>query len=232
MSTANNLIVPVVLWGKLAPTHCISAIYLAKDQKTLATGCNDGQICVWDVDDNLEINPRCLLFGHTAPVICLARGSVATEACYLVSSSENGEMCVWDLTDGRCLETVKLGYIHTSIQSYQMAGASDVRLFCNGYYADIIIMDAFSLEILFTLASKVIPDWISAIHILRPAKTQDDVVVGLSVSGTIKVWTINAAEIKGVQQLYENESKPIRCLNALRLTCCVFNQRTMLVVCT
>lgn len=42
-----NLVVPVVLWGKTAPTHCISCIYLSTDQKTLVTGCYDGQICVW-----------------------------------------------------------------------------------------------------------------------------------------------------------------------------------------
>lgn len=42
-----SLVVPVVLWGKHAPTHCISCVYLSKDQKTLATGCYDGQICLW-----------------------------------------------------------------------------------------------------------------------------------------------------------------------------------------
>jgi hypothetical protein len=51
-----------------------------------------------------------------------------------------------------------------------MCGCDDVRLFCNGYYAEVLVMDPFSLEIVFTLASRVNPDWISALHVLRPAK--------------------------------------------------------------
>lgn len=51
-----NLVVPVVLWGKNAPTHCISCIYLSTDQKTLVTGCYDGQICLWYVlNDIIEL---------------------------------------------------------------------------------------------------------------------------------------------------------------------------------
>lgn len=72
-----NLIVPVVLWGKHAPTHCISSVYLSRDQKTLVTGCYDGQICIWQVDpETLKMTPRCLLVGHTAPVTCLSRASI------------------------------------------------------------------------------------------------------------------------------------------------------------
>jgi len=56
------------------------------------------------------------------------------------------------------------------LQAYHMCGCDDVRLFCNGYYAEILVMDPFSLEIVFTLASRVNPDWISALHVLRPAK--------------------------------------------------------------
>lgn len=51
-----------------------------------------------------------------------------------------------------------------------MNGTDDVRLFCNGYYAEVLVMDPFSLEIIFTLASRVNPDWISALHVLRPVK--------------------------------------------------------------
>lgn len=72
-----NLIVPVVLWGKHAPTHCVSSIYMSRDQKTLVTGCYDGQLCIWQVDpESLKMTPRCLLVGHTAPVTCLSRASI------------------------------------------------------------------------------------------------------------------------------------------------------------
>jgi WD repeat-containing protein 7 len=56
-----------------------------------------------------------------------------------------------------------------------MSGTDDDRLFCNGYYAEILIMDPFSLEILFSLASRVNPDWISALHVLRPAKRKGEI---------------------------------------------------------
>jgi WD40 repeat protein len=162
----NSLVVPVVLWGKYAPTHCISCIYLSKDQKTLATGCYDGQICLWQVNpDTLQMTPRCLLVGHTAPILCISKASILQDNNYIVSSSEAGEMCTWDLVDGRCREHVKLPQVHTNMQAYHMCNCEDVRLFCNGYYPEIIVMDPFSLEILFMLSSKQNPDWISALHV-------------------------------------------------------------------
>ncbi|XP_043287416.1 WD repeat-containing protein 7 isoform X3 [Venturia canescens] len=240
MTAGPSLVVPIVLWGRIAPTHCISCVYLSRDQKTLVTGCYDGQICLWQVDsETLEMTPRCLLVGHTAPVLCLSRASVATEQNYIVSSSESGEMCTWDLVDGKCREAVKLNNIHTQMLPYVSAGGEDVRLFCSGYYPEVLVMDPFSLEVLFTLSSRVNPDWISALHVLRPAKRKgrfyvhtNDVVLALTTTGTVKVWTLLGHENRNSEPLYEHESKQIRCLNALALTCCPYNQRTVLIVCS
>ncbi|KAJ0170185.1 hypothetical protein K1T71_014113 [Dendrolimus kikuchii] len=227
-----NLIVPVVLWGKHAPTHCVSSVYLSRDQKTLVTGCYDGQICIWQVEpETLKMTPRCLLVGHTAPVTCLSRASIIQDNNFIVSSSEAGEMCTWDLVDGKCRESVKLSQVHTNIQAYHMCNSEDLRLFCNGYYAEILIMDPFSLEILFSLSSKMNPDWISALHVLRPSSRKDDVVLAISITGTVKVWSLLGHENKQSEPIYENESKQIRCLNALSLNCCAHNQRTVLIVC-
>ena len=41
---SSSLVVPMVMWGPQAPTHCISALYLMRDQKTLVTGAADGQV--------------------------------------------------------------------------------------------------------------------------------------------------------------------------------------------
>lgn len=57
-----------------------------------------------------------------------------------------------------------------------MCGSDDIRLFCNGYYSEVLIMDPFSLEVLFTLSSRMSPDWISALHVLRPAKRKGEEV--------------------------------------------------------
>lgn len=59
-----------------------------------------------------------------------------------------------------------------SLQAYQFQHARDLRLVCNGYYPEIHVMDAFTFDILFSLQSKVSPDWISACCILRPVKRE------------------------------------------------------------
>ncbi|XP_053989982.1 WD repeat-containing protein 7 isoform X11 [Hylaeus volcanicus] len=240
MTAGTSLVVPIVLWGRIAPTHCISCIYLSRDQKTLVTGCYDGQICLWQMDpETLNMTPRCLLVGHTAPILCLSRASAIMEQNYIVSSSESGEMCTWDLVDGKCREAVKLSSVHTQMLPYVSAGGEDVRLFCSGYYPEVLVMDPFSLEVLFTLSSRVNPDWISALHVLRPAKRKgrfyvhtNDVVLALTTTGTVKVWTLLGHENRNSEPLYEHESKQIRCLNALAMTCCPYNQRTVLIVCS
>lgn len=116
--------------------------------------------------DTLHMTPRCLLVGHTAPILCISKASITQDNNYIVSSSEAGEMCTWDLVDGKCKETVKLPQVHTNMQAYHMCNCEDVRLFCNGYYPEILVMDPFNLEILFMLSSKQNPDWISALHVL------------------------------------------------------------------
>jgi hypothetical protein len=60
----------------------------------------------------------------------------------------------------------------------------------------------------------------------------DDVVLALTTTGTVKVWTLFGQESKSSEPFYENESKQIRCLSALSMTCCAYNQRTVLIVCS
>lgn len=58
------------------------------------------------------------------------------------------------------------------LQPYVMIGQDESRLFCNGYYAEILIISSQTLEILFTLTSRLNPDWITAMHVIRPPKRQ------------------------------------------------------------
>ena len=53
--TTSNLVVPMVLWGQNAPTHCVASIMMSPDQQHVITGCNDGQICVWEVKENWKV---------------------------------------------------------------------------------------------------------------------------------------------------------------------------------
>lgn len=142
------------------------------------------------------------------------------------------------------------------MQSYSIGGNEDVSLFCIGNYPEILVMDPFTLEIILTLSSKVHPDWISTIHVLRPARRQgiymqcfvhvgtnlqiqysfhtvfiaDDVVLGLTTSGVVKVWTVCAQDFSHPEPVLEHESKQIRCFNATSMTCCLYNQRTVIIV--
>ena len=53
--SGNNLVLPIVLWGRTAPTHCISSLLVMDDLATFITGCHDGQICIWDMTSDLEV---------------------------------------------------------------------------------------------------------------------------------------------------------------------------------
>jgi hypothetical protein len=57
LKMTSSLIVPLVIWGRQSPTHCISSILMTPDQVHIVTGCNDGQLCVWDVTstDNWKV---------------------------------------------------------------------------------------------------------------------------------------------------------------------------------
>lgn len=52
----NSLVLPIVLWGRKAPTHCVSATLLMDDVSMIVTGCHDGQICLWDLSPDLEVS--------------------------------------------------------------------------------------------------------------------------------------------------------------------------------
>lgn len=49
MSQTSSLVIPIVLWGKDAPSHPISSLAISPDFNSIVTGCNDGQIIIWDV---------------------------------------------------------------------------------------------------------------------------------------------------------------------------------------
>uniref|UniRef100_A0A7N8XCJ0 WD repeat domain 7 n=1 Tax=Mastacembelus armatus TaxID=205130 RepID=A0A7N8XCJ0_9TELE len=234
--SGNSLVLPIVLWGRMAPTHCISSLLVMDDFSTIITGCHDGQICLWDMTPDLEICPRAMLFGHTASITCLSKASACSDKQYIVSASESGEMCLWDVNDGRCIEFTKLACAHTGIQFYQfpIGTQREGRLLCNGHYPEILVVDATSLEVLYSLVSKISPDWISSMSIIRSHRTQEDTVVAVSVTGILKVWIITA-EVSRMQDLdpvFEEESKPIYCHGCQSISFCTFTQSSLLVVCS
>ncbi|XP_010023262.1 PREDICTED: WD repeat-containing protein 7-like, partial [Nestor notabilis] len=232
----NSLVLPIVLWGRRAPTHCVSTLLLLEDVPMVVSGCHDGQICLWDLAWDLQLNPRALLFGHTGSITCLAKASASSDKQHVVSASESGEMCLWDVNDGRCIEFTKLACTHTGIQFYQFTVGSqrEGRLLCHGHYPEILVVDATSLEVLYSLLSKISPDWISSMTILRSDRTQEDTVVAVSVTGILKVWivTAEASRMQDTSPVFEEESKPIYCQNCQSISFSAFTQRSLLVVCS
>ncbi|KAK8379486.1 hypothetical protein O3P69_019416 [Scylla paramamosain] len=114
--------------------------------------------------------------------------------------------------------------------AYQMLNVDEVRVFCIGNYPEILVYDPFTLDILFSLAARIQPDWISALHILRPPRRNDEVVLGVTTAGWVKVWTVSERDVRPREPIFEHESKMIHSLNARCLVCCTYNQRTVLVV--
>jgi len=139
-------------------------------------------------------------------------------------------MKLWEINEKKCIEHIKMANtIHKNIYSSKISGKM-TRLFCIGNYTDVLVMDPLSLDILYTLVSREQPQWIKALCINSLANKQDDVIVGVSVSGTIKLWTVNANEQKG-SEIVEHEFKNCQCENANTLASCPGKQRIFMVVC-
>lgn len=49
----------VAVWGKIAPSHSITAIMITDDQQTIVTGSEEGQICLWDLSSELKVCVCC-----------------------------------------------------------------------------------------------------------------------------------------------------------------------------
>ncbi|XP_009904747.2 WD repeat-containing protein 72 [Dryobates pubescens] len=224
----------VAVWGKIAPSHSITAVMITDDQQTIVTGSQEGQICLWDLSSELKISSKEILFGHTASVTCLAKAREFEKQPCVVSATENGEMCVWNVTSGQCIENTKLPYRHTAIYyyhcSFRMTGEG--WLLCCGEYQDVLIIDAKTLDVIHTLLSSQSPDWINCMCIVHSARIQEDSLVAVSVAGVLKVWDLSSSlnSIQERQSVCEKESKSLDCINCQAVRFCTYTERLLLVV--
>ncbi|KAM6351775.1 WD repeat-containing protein 72 [Alca torda] len=224
----------VAVWGKIAPSHSITAIMITDDQRTIVTGSQEGQICLWDLSSELKISSKEILFGHTASVTCLAKAREFEKQPYVVSATENGEMCVWNVTSGQCIENAKLPYRHTAIYyyhcSFRMTGEG--WLLCCGEYQDVLIIDAKTLGVLHTLSSSQSSDWINCMCIVHSARIQEDSLVAVSVTGVLKVWDLSSSlnSIQERRNVCEKESKILDYRNCQAVRFCSYTERLLLLV--
>ncbi|CAF0723235.1 unnamed protein product [Brachionus calyciflorus] len=228
-TSSGSLILPIVLWDNNPPECQISSMLINETEKYIFTGTTSGHIIIWDFNID-EITPVCLMIGHTSVVNCLAKAGSTKDEEYIVSSSENGEMKLWEINEKKCIENIKMSNtIHKHIYSSKLSGRY-TRLFCIGNYTDVLVIDPISLDILYTLVSREKHEWIKALCINSLSNKQDDVIVGVSVTGTIKLWTLSANEVKG-SEIVEHEFKSSLCENASTLASCPGKQRIFIIVC-
>ncbi|KAJ7393799.1 WD repeat-containing protein 7 [Desmophyllum pertusum] len=236
---SSSSVVPVVLWGSTPPSHCISCIITTYNQKTIVTGSTDGQLGIWDLrfadDGEIKIIPRNLIFAHSAKVTALAKATDGWDnQSSIISAADNGELCLWDTDDGICIQTNVIAGMHLALLSFHVTigTGKEWRVVCYGSYSDIYVLDALSLEVLYTLRSPSATNWISAACVVRPARRPEDVVVAVSLSGMLNIWMLKPnVDSKYSEPTYEQELKQVTNSKATGICCNPFTQRSILVVC-
>ncbi|XP_063782180.1 WD repeat-containing protein 72 isoform X2 [Pseudophryne corroboree] len=144
-------------------------------------------------------------------------------------------MCVWNVTSGHCIENAKLPYRHTAICyyhcSFRMTGEG--WLLCCGYYQDVLIVDAKTLQVLHTFKSQS-SDWISCMCIVHSTRIQEDSLVAISSAGELKVWDLSSSvnSIQDKQNVYERESKYLEATSHCAVRFCTYTERLLLVICS
>lgn len=128
------------------------------------------EMCLWDVNDGRCIEFTKLACAHTGIQVSAGRdGSVGSVPLHLGMpfGSRMGE-CLPCMGCSLCL--------FPSVQFYQFTVGTqrEGRLLCHGHYPEILVVDATSLEVLYSLISKISPDWISSMAIIRSDRTQGD----------------------------------------------------------
>ncbi|XP_055971643.1 WD repeat-containing protein 72 [Sorex fumeus] len=224
----------VVLWGKKAPPHSITAIMITDDQQTIVTGSQEGQLCLWNLSSELKISAKELLFGHSASVTCLAKARDFSKQPYVVSAAENGEMCVWNVTNGWCVDKATLPYRHSAICYYHCSSrmTGEGWLLCCGEYQDVLIIDAKTLAVVHNFTSSQSSDWINCMCIVHSMRIQEDSLLVVSVAGELKAWDLSSSinSIQEKQDVYEKESKFLDAQNCRTIRFCTYTERLLLVV--
>ncbi|CAJ0578746.1 unnamed protein product, partial [Mesorhabditis spiculigera] len=205
----SGLVVPIVLWGKQPPRHRITAIRILSDRTTVITGADNGHIIIWKLQVD-AICPHLLFLGHSASITAISPTSLLANSARLISVSADGQICLWDWLDGRCIDHVNGASVHRQMEPYASKAANsafNTRIICAGDYADFIVLDPQDLTPVFTISSRVEPDWITAFTLVKRTNRADQ-ILGFSKSGMVKIWTIEDLDQKTMESpLYEEESR-------------------------
>ncbi|KAF1761406.1 hypothetical protein GCK72_009662 [Caenorhabditis remanei] len=224
------LSVPVVIWGPKPPENKICTIRVLPDGSTIITGAENGHIVIWKLSEGLM--PKQLMIGHSQKITAISQTNNAPTNTRFVSASADGRVCLWEIQDGRCIDSTTSVAIHRYIYPYTYKSSRHTRatrLLCIGDYSDIQVMDPQDLTVVFCIASRVEPDWISCFIVINhPGK--EDQLIGMTLSGMMKVWTLNELEKKDPScSLYEDESKRLE-IQHIRSVSYICSTRRMLLI--
>lgn len=119
------------------------------------------------------------------------KSSVTAIACFadfFVSCFANGTVCHYELPYGRLLKQVSdHNYVHTNASAVGLD-----QVICSGYYQDIVVLDAFRLNVKIVLLSREQGDWVSCFRLLDGENGVQ--VKGITSSGFLKSWSLVDAE--------------------------------------
>uniref|UniRef100_A0A914LM41 WD_REPEATS_REGION domain-containing protein n=1 Tax=Meloidogyne incognita TaxID=6306 RepID=A0A914LM41_MELIC len=232
ISEKSGLVVPVVLWGPKPPRSRIKQISSIRNGQIILTGSEDGIVMQWMVDESLGwIQPQMAMLAHKTCISCISPNSTSVSASKFISCSEDGHICLWDSADGRIIDSMRTNYVHRKMKPYACKNLHEI-LFCVGDYTDVVAIHPHDLNVLYTLNSRAEPDWLNSITLVKP-NDKIDVLIGVSLSGVAKLWSLNELNMKDntTNILFEEESKFIAPRNVHSITCSEKNVRMMLVVC-
>ncbi|VBB32022.1 unnamed protein product, partial [Acanthocheilonema viteae] len=202
----SGLAVAVALWGRKPPKHRINCLQCFKNGTIIITGADDGTLILWEkCDGNLQA--QMMLLGHEAPITALSATDTTQNLTRFVSASADGQLTLWDSADGRTIDNIFMAHVHRQIVPYHMTKSSFnlCGLYCIGDYAEVVVIDPQDMNILFTLNSRVEPDWVAAFTIISHPSKQD-AVLGITTCGMVKVWVLLDLDKKELP-IYEAESR-------------------------
>uniref|UniRef100_A0A1I7VUE0 WD repeat-containing protein 7 n=1 Tax=Loa loa TaxID=7209 RepID=A0A1I7VUE0_LOALO len=204
----SSLAVAVALWGKKPPKHRINCLQCFEDGAVIITGADDGTLIIWEkCNENLQA--QMMLLGHEVPITAISATDTKRNLTRFVSASADGQLTLWDSADGRCIDNTFMAHVHRQIIPYRTISGSFslCALYCIGDYAEVVVIDPQDMNILFTLSSRVEPDWIAAFTIISYPNKQD-AVLGMTTSGMMKVWLLFDLDKKELP-IYETESRNV-----------------------
>ncbi|VDO08564.1 unnamed protein product [Rodentolepis nana] len=143
------------------------------------------------------------------------------------------ELAIWNWEDGTCVDIrIDQNYRHTKIKSFQPSFTDGRLLFCSGQYPCIVVMHAMQLSNLYVLSSNSHPNWIQDFSLFTHTHLQQEVVLGVSNSAVVTVWTLTGKETLNSTN-FEHESRVVDTKsNVLQIHCCQQLPRLVLLICT